>query len=450
MRSHRFTAPTIIMSMLAAFVFGAASPVHADYEVIVLNALDPDYDLAEVYIWDINDAGQACGTSTYQGYYSGFVWNTSAEETLVDITWPRGINDASKVVGGGVLFDAETASYTVIPGVSDWWYLARCQDINEQNVVVGFAESNESNSDGVNQVPLIWDPVSGTCTISVPAARELLRINESNLAVGNIRWSAGNSEAFVYSVETGTTVNLHELLSPNGLGVSSAADINDLGFVLGHGWNGEASLTFLWSEADGFTFLPGLDGGSTMYQHPRGINNHNQVVGWALNGSNQWRAFIWDEENGMRDLNTLADLPPGFILDRAMEITDSGWIAGDGHFGPGYGLPRGFVLRPQGVTSTAPDVPHPRVNIVAYPNPFNPQTTIAFVLPATGWVSLAIHDLAGGLIHELLVGELREAGAHSVVWYGNNAMGQPMASGTYLARLTTPWGIEVNKLILTK
>ena len=36
----------------------------------------------------------------------------------------------------------------------------------------------------------------------------------------------------------------------------------------------------------------------------------------------------------------------GFILDRAVSISNSGNIAGYGHFGPGFGTSRGFVLVP--------------------------------------------------------------------------------------------------------
>ena len=65
--------------------------------------------------------------------------------------------------------------------------------------------------------------------------------------------------------------------------------------------------------------------------------------GWA-----DHRAFIWDETNGMRDLNDLVDLPQDFILDRAVEISEAGVIIGDGHWGPGFGTGVAFVLMPLG------------------------------------------------------------------------------------------------------
>ena len=74
-----------------------------------------------------------------------------------------------------------------------------------------------------------------------------------------------------------------------------------------------------------------------------------------------------------------------------------------------------------------------------YPNPFNPSTTIAFELPTAGQVHLAVFDIAGREIAELVNGR-REAGAHAVV-FGGTALSSSVsarggyASGVYLCRL---------------
>lgn len=71
-----------------------------------------------------------------------------------------------------------------------------------------------------------------------------------------------------------------------------------------------------------------------------------------------------------------------------------------------------------------------------YPNPFNPQTTIAYTLPAAGPVCVQICSLAGRLI-SVLVDERQSAGAHEIVWNGCDGQGRPVASGVYLYRLQT-------------
>jgi hypothetical protein len=70
----------------------------------------------------------------------------------------------------------------------------------------------------------------------------------------------------------------------------------------------------------------------------------------------------------------------------------------------------------------------------AVPNPFNPQTTIHYVLPAVGHVDLQLYDLRGRLVRTL-VQESRPAGANTVRWDGQDQQGRPAGSGTYVARL---------------
>jgi hypothetical protein len=69
-----------------------------------------------------------------------------------------------------------------------------------------------------------------------------------------------------------------------------------------------------------------------------------------------------------------------------------------------------------------------------YPNPFNPQTTIAFELPTVGKARLRIYDLAGRVVRDL-VNETLPAGRHEAVWTGRDNGGRSVASGTYFVRL---------------
>jgi hypothetical protein len=73
----------------------------------------------------------------------------------------------------------------------------------------------------------------------------------------------------------------------------------------------------------------------------------------------------------------------------------------------------------------------------AWPNPFNPRTTISFTLAEPGPVSLHVHDLAGRRVASLLEGCNLLAGAHSREWDGRQADGSLAAAGIYLVRLET-------------
>ncbi len=84
-----------------------------------------------------------------------------------------------------------------------------------------------------------------------------------------------------------------------------------------------------------------------------------------------------------------------------------------------------------------------------YPNPFNPQTTLAFDLATGGNVSLKIYAVDGGYVATVHEGEL-PAGHHTYPWDGVNRRGQPVASGIYVAELRTPDGVRRTKLNLLK
>lgn len=80
----------------------------------------------------------------------------------------------------------------------------------------------------------------------------------------------------------------------------------------------------------------------------------------------------------------------------------------------------------------------------AYPNPFNPATTIAFDLPEASHVKLTIYDLQGRLVTELVNGQ-RSAGVHEVAFDGSN-----FASGVYIYRLQAGTFHASGKMVLMK
>ena len=79
-----------------------------------------------------------------------------------------------------------------------------------------------------------------------------------------------------------------------------------------------------------------------------------------------------------------------------------------------------------------------------YPNPFNPETRIRFVVPETAHVKLVVYDVLGRQVRVLVDG-VREAGTHEASF---NASTLP--SGTYLYRLETPKGSFVGSMLLVK
>jgi hypothetical protein len=83
------------------------------------------------------------------------------------------------------------------------------------------------------------------------------------------------------------------------------------------------------------------------------------------------------------------------------------------------------------------------------PNPFNPTTRLRFELATAGPAQLAIYDVRGHCVRMLADAALA-AGPHSRVWDGTDAHGAGVASGVYLARLTSGGQRAVRRLLLVR
>jgi hypothetical protein len=106
---------------------------------------------------------------------------------------------------------------------------------------------------------------------------------------------------------------------------------------------------------------------------------------------------------------------------------------------------------PSGV-GVGDDVPAAASLEAAYPNPFNPQTTIPVqVGPAASGraLQLEILDVRGRVVRTLLAGP-RAAGRHEIVFDGRNQRGERLPSGVYLARLRAGGSEQTRLLTLVK
>jgi hypothetical protein len=152
--------------------------------------------------------------------------------------------------------------------------------------------------------------------------------------------------------------------------------------------------------------------------------------------------LVWEHTY---DTRTLTDARCLAVLD------DGGYLfAGDA---PGDGIPCDTVVY---VVRIAPDtiaynainpsnILHPSsFTLSAYPNPFNPQTTLSFTLPQQGNVKLDIFDVNGRKVKEL-TDEVLSAGEHHVTFDGSS-----LPSGIYFARMNFAGTTQTQKLLLLK
>jgi hypothetical protein len=84
-----------------------------------------------------------------------------------------------------------------------------------------------------------------------------------------------------------------------------------------------------------------------------------------------------------------------------------------------------------------------------YPNPFNPQTTIAFTVPATDRATLEIFDLRGTVVWSKTFQNLT-AGRHTAGWDGHDNKGNSVASGVYFFRFQTEGFQQTRKMVLVR
>jgi len=85
----------------------------------------------------------------------------------------------------------------------------------------------------------------------------------------------------------------------------------------------------------------------------------------------------------------------------------------------------------------------------AYPNPFNPVTTIGYYLPNKGSVNITIYDMMGREIKVLQSG-IQTPGHSKVQWNATNNKGQPVSAGVYLYQINIDGTMDTKKMVLLK
>ena len=121
--------------------------------------------------------------------------------------------------------------------------------------------------------------------------------------------------------------------------------------------------------------------------------------------------------------------PDGVSLTRA--AFNDGRIVGRAELDMAGSQPRSFALLP------------------AHPNPFNPETTIRYVLPVGVKVEMSVYDVAGQRVRLLIDGR-QASGSYAAVWDGRDDAGRRVGSGTYLVRLQAGAFEQSRKIVLLK
>jgi hypothetical protein len=85
----------------------------------------------------------------------------------------------------------------------------------------------------------------------------------------------------------------------------------------------------------------------------------------------------------------------------------------------------------------------------AYPNPFNPVTTLQYDLPEDAMVNITIYDMMGRVVSNL-VSSQQNAGYKSIQWNATNNTGQQVSAGLYLYSIEAGDFRQTKKMVLLK
>jgi uncharacterized membrane protein len=225
---------------------------------------------------------------------------------------------------------------TTLPDLG--WTLSEPAAISESGVVVGRGYT------GLGQwQPWIWDVVNGTrllATLGFPAGASVTDVDAS----GRLAGAPFFGEAFVFDLAGATTTSLGTL----GGDSSAALALGESGSVVGWSQTLPANepAPFFWSQSGGLRSLGTPSGPGNVNGRAFDVNRHDVVVGSFELTPSRDHAFVWDADLGFRDLNTLVRQRNGIELESALDISNTGWIAGTALDHSQGGRDVGYLLRP--------------------------------------------------------------------------------------------------------
>lgn len=149
-------------------------------------------------------------------------------------------------------------------------------------------------------------------------------------------------------------------------------------------------------------------------------------------------SWIWNTQNWWQDADIIA-------ID-IVQTSDDGYVVLANSVNANSHLQETVLIR---LASYEP-VENPFIlapssfDLSAFPNPFNPNTTLSFTLPQTEEVRLTVYDILGSEV-KILQDGIAEAGEHQFSFDGSS-----LPSGIYFARLESKGMVKTQKLLLLK
>lgn len=102
------------------------------------------------------------------------------------------------------------------------------------------------------------------------------------------------------------------------------------------------------------------------------------------------------------------------------------------------------------LVETANTKPHSFTLKQNFPNPFNPNTEIQYILPNPAKVWLNIFNVKGQKVRTIEAGSKQDKGIYSINWNGKNDIDFDLPSGLYIVRLQADQFVQARKMTLIR
>ena len=291
-----------------------------------LEAALPDYDVTEfgpgsyIYAKSLNNKNEVVGyikpNDSWSGAYA-FYWNKESGLQSIGGYRANSINDLSQIAGQSAFIQAGVWEN------GEWITLSNRQEayaINNSGQVTGLISAQPSIPGPY--APFRDDDIYSPSFITLqrPYSRASygFDINNKGQVVADCGTGISGTlyVGIFYDSDTSYTI-----LDNDGNYDAHARGINDYSQIVGYSMVGPGSdhLAVFWDSPTSYMQYMGSlgEGSSVAYA----INNLGQAVGFSAD-----RAFLWNKDEGMVDLNMLIEPELSITLTGAFDISDEGSI----------------------------------------------------------------------------------------------------------------------------
>ena len=460
---------------------------------ITENAIDKQYKGGEIFITKFNSMGSGLIFSTFFGgseteisyaiaydkdeniYFTGYTYSADYPTT------PGAFKEKNELGGGQIVFltkldsEASKVVYSTFIGF-------------------GVGLDIQVNSAGeaylIGQTPYSYPdfPVSDNAFDKLSTGNDKLFITKVNNIGSQIVYSTllgGSSENYARGIAVDASGHAYVcgITESNDFPTTPGAFITTLkktgmnGFVTklnDDGSNleystyitdqGHSAINDIDVDENGFAFVTGV-GSSKLFPVTSDALKWNSQSGYnnailsilSENGSHLIYSTLWGGNGGdegialaldSKDNVYIAGLTYSFDFPRSSgAIDDTLTISMAGYF-DGFISKFHFVGIGNEVQSENGWPTEFRITSI-HPNPFNPSTTIEFLLPEQGQVKLMVYTITGQKIYEAQIKRL-SAGIQKIRWDGKDRLNRNVSSGVYLIRLDNGMYSLAEKVLFLK